>query len=249
MIGFACLGACLILTVDWSRADTPQTPDFGEEAVAKKRKAAAHKEEMQKQIGQKTSATSPNASAGAAATGGTPPTLPPTNQPGPTQLSRARSSQRSRKVLNASYVSHQRDAYFQWQHLNYTVRLSNGTDRMLLTDCFGYARPGVMVALMGASGAGKSTLLDVLAGKKTAGHMEGEVLLNGKPFEAKSFNHTAAYGEQFDRYTTAHQPHFPIRNPSFSSPLPISPSAHRLTNVPLSPLSLCCLSATTRSAR
>ena len=240
MIGFLCLGGFLILTIDWSRADTPQTPDFGEEAVAKKKKAAAHKEQMQKQIERKAGGGPSDATAGAAAAGA-PPTLPPSQQPKETQLTRSRSS-RSRKVLNASYVSHQRDAYFQWRHLNYTVRLSNGTERMLLTDCFGYARPGVMVALMGASGAGKSTLLDVLAGKKTAGHMEGEVLLNGKPFEAKSFNHTAAYGEQFDRYTPHPKP------PSTHSPRPPSPSPTQFTDsdrppplLPPSPLPCCCV--------
>ena len=60
-----------------------------------------------------------------------------------------------------------------------------------------------MIALSSlcSSLSGKSTLLDVLAGKKTAGHMEGEVLLNGKAFDARSFNHTAAYAEQFDSHS------------------------------------------------
>ena len=53
----------------------------------------------------------------------------------------------------------------------------------------------------------------MLAGKKTAGHMEGEVLLNGKPFDAASFNHTSAYAEQFDRST-------------MSWPISCSPSPH-----------------------
>jgi ATP-binding cassette subfamily G (WHITE) protein 2 (PDR) len=79
------------------------------------------------------------------------------------------------------------------------VTLSNGQERMLLTDCFGYAKPGIAVALMGASPAGKSTLLDVLAGKKTTGTVTGDISLNGKPFEAKSFNHLAAYGD-FDAH-------------------------------------------------
>lgn len=42
-----------------------------------------------------------------------------------------------------------------------------------------------MSALMGPSGAGKTTLLDVLAGWKTSGTIEGEVLINGRPKEQR----------------------------------------------------------------
>ena len=218
------MGALALLTVDWSRADTPQTPDFGDEAVARKKRAQQTQQQMSKAVQSKQGNTAPAA----------PPTAGATEAAAAPKLQRYQSSiKSSRKVHNGVYDSHQRDAHFQWRHLDYTVRLSNGTERKLLTDCFGYARPGLMIALMGASGAGnshqshcapslvpcsnvfshhsfvgllpvsplsgKSTLLDVLAGKKTAGHMEGEVLLNGKPFDAASFNHTSAYAEQFDR--------------------------------------------------
>lgn len=48
------------------------------------------------------------------------------------------------------------------------------------------------------SGAGKSTLLDVIAGRKTAGAMEGGIFLNGFPREPKSFARLTAYCEQQD---------------------------------------------------
>ena len=51
----------------------------------------------------------------------------------------------------------------------------------LLKGIHGNFEPGNLTALMGASGAGKTTLMDVIAGRKTVGRMEGEILVNGKP--------------------------------------------------------------------
>ena len=90
-------------------------------------------------------------------------------------------------------------SYMQWKDLSYTVTLDNGKQRRLLHKTFGYVRPGIMCALMGASGAGKSTLLDVLAGKKTSGNIEGEMLVNGKPKD-ETFTRIAGYVEQFDSH-------------------------------------------------
>jgi ABC-type multidrug transport system ATPase subunit/ABC-type multidrug transport system permease subunit len=47
----------------------------------------------------------------------------------------------------------------------------------LLAGVSGCALPGRLVALMGATGAGKSTCLDVLAGRKTHGHVSGAIRL------------------------------------------------------------------------
>jgi ATP-binding cassette subfamily G (WHITE) protein 2 (SNQ2) len=56
---------------------------------------------------------------------------------------------------------------------------SQGNHKQILKGVSGRAHPGEMCALMGASGAGKSTLLDVLAGRKTVGQIQGEILFNG----------------------------------------------------------------------
>ena len=47
-------------------------------------------------------------------------------------------------------------SYMQWRDLSYTVTLDNGNQRKLLNKTFGYVRPGIMCALMGASGAGNT---------------------------------------------------------------------------------------------
>lgn len=48
------------------------------------------------------------------------------------------------------------------------------------------------------SGAGKTTLLDVLAGRKTSGHVIGEILVNGFNKNQKAFSRVMGYVEQID---------------------------------------------------
>ena len=85
----------------------------------------------------------------------------------------------------------------EFNELCYSVDVGGGQTRKLLDHVYGYCAPGMMVALMGATGAGKSTLLDLLANKKTGGHVTGSILVNGKERDA-SFQHLAGYVEQFD---------------------------------------------------
>lgn len=51
---------------------------------------------------------------------------------------------------------------FTWENVEYSVPYMGGK-RKLLNKVTGYAKPGVMIALMGASGAGKTTLLNTLS--------------------------------------------------------------------------------------
>jgi ABC-type molybdenum transport system ATPase subunit/photorepair protein PhrA len=55
---------------------------------------------------------------------------------------------------------------FTWEDLSYSVSVPGG-QKKLLTNIYGYVKPGTLTALMGSSGAGKTTLLDVLANRKT----------------------------------------------------------------------------------
>jgi len=54
------------------------------------------------------------------------------------------------------------ESIFTWDNVKYTVPYIGG-ERKLLNKVDGYAKPGVMVALVGASGAGKTTLLNTLS--------------------------------------------------------------------------------------
>jgi len=88
-----------------------------------------------------------------------------------------------------------------FKNIKYTVDLPKhlgGGSKVLLQGISGVAKPGRMLALMGASGAGKTTLLDVLGGRKNSGKMEGSISLNGFPKDSASFNRITAYVEQSD---------------------------------------------------
>jgi len=81
----------------------------------------------------------------------------------------------------------------------YEVTASQTNEKLkLLKNINGVFRAGRMCALMGSSGAGKTTLMDVIALRKTAGTVEGEVRLNGHLQEPTSFRRCSGYVEQFD---------------------------------------------------
>lgn len=72
------------------------------------------------------------------------------------------------------------ESIFTWRDVEYTVPYLGG-EKKLLNKVNGYAKPGVMVALVGASGAGKTTLLNTLAQRQVAGVVSGEMLVDGRP--------------------------------------------------------------------
>lgn len=68
-------------------------------------------------------------------------------------------------------------------------------DRLLLDGLNGQFKHNELIAIMGASGAGKSTFLDVLAGRKNAGKVHGDLLFGGKPRD-RLFKANSGYVEQ-----------------------------------------------------
>ncbi|KAJ4298344.1 ATP-binding cassette transporter snq2 [Collariella sp. IMI 366227] len=85
---------------------------------------------------------------------------------------------------------------FTWEDVTYTVPTADGPKK-LLNGVNGYAKPGVMVALMGASGAGKTTLLNTLSQRQTVGVVSGDMLVDGKPL-ANDFQRSTGFVEQMD---------------------------------------------------
>ncbi|KAK0725877.1 ABC-2 type transporter-domain-containing protein [Lasiosphaeris hirsuta] len=85
---------------------------------------------------------------------------------------------------------------FTWEDIVYTVPTPAGP-KQLLNKVNGYAKPGVMVALMGASGAGKTTLLNTLSQRQTVGVVTGDMLVDGKPLGG-DFQRSTGFVEQMD---------------------------------------------------
>ncbi|USP79739.1 ABC drug exporter AtrF [Curvularia clavata] len=88
------------------------------------------------------------------------------------------------------------ESVFTWKDVEYTVPYQGG-ERKLLNKVNGYAKPGVMIALVGASGAGKSTLLNTLSQRQTMGVVSGEFLVDGKDL-GKAFQRGTGFCEQMD---------------------------------------------------
>lgn len=88
------------------------------------------------------------------------------------------------------------DRVFTWEDVTYTVPTPAGPKR-LLNGVNGYAKPGVMVALMGASGAGKTTLLNTLSQRQTVGVVSGDMLVDGKKL-GNDFQRSTGFVEQMD---------------------------------------------------
>jgi ATP-binding cassette subfamily G (WHITE) protein 2 (SNQ2) len=88
------------------------------------------------------------------------------------------------------------ESVFTWKDVEYTVPYQGG-ERKILNKVNGYAKPGVMVALVGASGAGKTTLLNTLSQRQSTGVVSGEMLVDGKGL-GKGFQRGTGFCEQMD---------------------------------------------------
>ena len=110
------------------------------------------------------------------------------------------------QTSNAPYESHSSEQalhristsqkVFTWTDIEYTVPYQGG-ERKLLNKVSGYAKPGHMIALMGASGAGKTTLLNTLGQRQKVGVVAGNMLLDGRPLET-DFQRGTGFCEQMD---------------------------------------------------
>ncbi len=88
------------------------------------------------------------------------------------------------------------ESIFTWKDVDFSVPYQGG-ERQLLNKVSGYAKPGLMTALMGASGAGKTTLLNTLAQRQKIGVVSGEMVLDGRPLNP-DFQRGTGFCEQMD---------------------------------------------------
>ncbi|KAI0749625.1 hypothetical protein C8Q80DRAFT_1100288 [Daedaleopsis nitida] len=68
----------------------------------------------------------------------------------------------------------------------------------ILSGISGSAKPGQLLAIMGASGAGKSTFLDILARKNKKGTVGGTTLVNGREIADSDFKKVMGFVDQED---------------------------------------------------
>lgn len=108
-------------------------------------------------------------------------------------LTMAKTKSKAEEALDSISNS---DSIFTWKDVSYSVPYLGG-EKQLLNNISGYAKPGVMVALMGASGAGKTTLLNTLAQRQTIGVVSGAMLVDGKPLDL-DFQRGTGFCEQMD---------------------------------------------------
>ncbi|KAI9798569.1 MAG: hypothetical protein M1833_004706 [Piccolia ochrophora] len=94
------------------------------------------------------------------------------------------------KLISAS------QSVFTWKNVEYTVPYGSG-QRKLLNSVNGYAKPGFLVALVGASGAGKTTLLNTLSRRHKMGVVGGEMLVDGRGLGLE-FQRGTGFCEQMD---------------------------------------------------
>ncbi|KAM5346289.1 hypothetical protein ACJ41O_009294 [Fusarium nematophilum] len=124
--------------------------------------------------------------------------IPPHLQPRSEQVPNGEEAVAGKEVSNGGDVAAiepQKDI-FTWRNVIYDIDVKDGK-RRLLDGVSGWVKPGTLTALMGVSGAGKTTLLDVLAQRTTMGVITGDMLVNGKPFDA-SFQRKTGYVQQQD---------------------------------------------------
>lgn len=77
-----------------------------------------------------------------------------------------------------------------------TLLTYTGNKKKILTNVTGYAKPGELVAIMGASGGGKTSLLNILASRvyvSKDSKVSGNVKANGKILTKKDFGKIGAF--------------------------------------------------------
>lgn len=86
-----------------------------------------------------------------------------------------------------------RPASLHFENVSYSLNGKN-----ILNNIQGLARPGEVMAIMGASGAGKTTFLDILARKNKRGEVSGDFFVNGEKVSNQDFKNVVGFVDQED---------------------------------------------------
>ena len=97
----------------------------------------------------------------------------------------------------SKFISPAKAVPVTFKDVRYSVKVKK-EEKVILNNVGGLMKATQMTALMGPSGSGKTTLLDILAGRKSAGKIEGDVLYAGQKPSRSALRHLTGYVEQFD---------------------------------------------------
>ncbi|PNW84101.1 hypothetical protein CHLRE_04g220850v5 [Chlamydomonas reinhardtii] len=92
-------------------------------------------------------------------------------------------------------------ALIEWHDVSYTVTDQvTKQQKTIISNMYGMAQPGRLLAIMGPSGAGKSTLLDVLACNTSSrgASLAGRITVDGAPRSGRQFAGISCYVQQKD---------------------------------------------------
>ncbi|EHK96774.1 putative ATP-dependent permease [Glarea lozoyensis 74030] len=94
---------------------------------------------------------------------------------------------------SAKLMNDHKPASLYWENVSYHI---NG--KQVLSGIQGVAKPGEIMAIMGASGAGKTSFLDILARKNKRGAVAGDFYVNGEKVDDTEFKNEVGFVDQED---------------------------------------------------